>query len=1205
MQWTEQQQSAINIRNKNLLVAAAAGSGKTAVLVERIIRMILDDNLDVDRMLIVTFTNAAAQEMRSRIHKKIFERMAEETDSEKLLRLERQSILLNGASIMTFHAFCLSVLKRNFSKIDFDPKFREANEQELNILRQEVIENLFEEKYSRDEDFVKFTDEFDGTVHGDTNLHKLILSLYNFSQSRPYPEQWLKSLANFYENPETATLENGQNWFEFLTNFSLKTVRQTLEDSLKICNDAVEISAAQNPYAPNAKPKDLETYKKNWLQVVQTFLNDKFLIEQLIHCCDDWDKLFAALASLKFDDYPAVRKLPDDLIALKSQLLTRRNKYKDKKKIDKLRELVPMSRENILAQIKKMAASVRQISQTTIEFAQAFTDAKRARGVIDFNDMEHLALKILNSDTATAENYRRKFRVVMVDEYQDTNGVQEEIISKIVGTKNFFAVGDVKQSIYRFRHADPEIFVAKYDAYPKDPDSQRGDLSTNFRSRRQIVDAVNEIFSRVMTRDAMEIDYSEDAALNFGANYPDAENIFDENAEILIVNFEDEKFTKDDDTSEDANGDEIDAQELDELGLQIQVIADKIKSMIAAQKKIWDNDLNAYRPVTYKDIVILMRSLDKKAAKIVDVLQKNSVPAFATDNGGYFRAPEILTTLNLLNILDNAQQDIPLASVMLSPIGGFSEQDLATLRLTDKRGNLFTLVKNFSEGEAELSARCKIFLDKINSWRELARQIGVPELLSKIYRETGYYDYFGTKVDGKVAQANLRMLIDRAAEFESTAFRGLSRFIQFIKKIRELENDLSAARTLGENENVVRVLTIHKSKGLEFPVVFVAQLDKTFNFKDTYETVIAHRDLGVGIHDVTQTNYGFIRTNTFLRKAIQDKVKLETLAEELRIFYVAMTRAREKLFLVGGVKNSSALESSMTSEEKISVSKIQSVNKPLDWLLMILDEIKKVVNVEIFSKADIKLGDDEFSVAEKKISPPPEVAEESVLAKIPAKLSVSEIKRRVLEAEGNTARLIELGKKKIFDKARLYRRPNFMQEKDISAAEFGTLMHRVMQHLNLNAKLDAENISAQIDGMVTAQILTDEQGDAVKKNIANIENFFASDIGRRVVNATEIYRELPFNQKIDASTVNVENFQQAAGEKIFIQGIIDLLFKDSESGEWILLDYKTDRNNTDEYFRHEYREQIRLYAQAVETLTSIKISKKYLYLLTAGRLIVF
>ena len=1199
MQWTERQQSAIKIRDKNLLVAAAAGSGKTAVLVERIIRMILDDNLDVDRMLIVTFTNAAAQEMRSRIHKKIFERMTSETDSEKLLRLERQSILLSGASITTFHAFCLSVLRRNFSKINFDPKSREANEQELNILRQEVIENLFEEKYSNDENFLKFTDEFNGTVYGDADLYKLIISLYDFAQSRPYPEQWLQSLADFYENPETATLDDGRNWFEFLTSFSLRKVHQTLDDALKICTQALEIAAAQNVYAPNAKPKDLDAYKKNWLEVVQTFLNDKNLIEQLIHCGDDWDKNFSALASLKFGDYPKTRKFPDDLIALKSQLLVQRNKYKDTKKIEKLRELVPMSREKILAQIKKMAASVRQLAQTTIDFERAFSAAKRARGVIDFSDMEHLALKILNSDETTAENYRRKFRVVMVDEYQDTNGVQEEIISKIVGRKNFFAVGDVKQSIYRFRHADPEIFMTKYDAYPADPNSQRVDLSTNFRSRRPIVDAVNEIFRRVMTKAATGIDYNEDAALNFGANYPDAENIFDDRAEFLIVNLEDETAPKN--SSDEDDSDEVTAQELDELGLQIQIIADKIKSMIRAGKKIWDDEQKIYRALTYKDIVILMRSVDNKAAKIVDVLQKNSIPAYAADSGGYFRAPEILTTLSLLNVLDNARQDIPLASVLLSPIVGFTEEDLATLRLTDKRADLFTLVKNFSEGDTELSARCKNFLDKLNAWRELARQIGVPELLIKIYRETGYYDYFGTKIDGKVAQANLRMLIDRAAEFEATAFRGLSRFIQFIKKIRELENDLAAARTLGENEDVVHVMTIHKSKGLEFPVVFVAQLDKHFNFRETSEAVIAHRDLGVGVYDVTPTSYGLTRMETFLRKAIQNKVKLEILAEELRIFYVAMTRAREKLFLVGGVKNGSALENS--SDEKISTSKIQSAQSAMEWLLMIFDAVQKVAKVEIFAKAEIKLGDDEISAEEKKIAPPPEVAEESVLSKIPAKLSVSEIKQRVLEAEEDTARLLDFGKKKFFDKARLYRRPKFMQEKNISSAEFGTLMHRVMQHLNLGGTLDAEDISAQIDEMISAQILTDEQGDLVKKNIANIEKFFASEIGLRVVNATEIYRELPFNQQIDAATVDVENFQRAAGEKIFVQGIIDLLFKDAESGEWILLDYKTDRNNTDEYFRHEYREQIRLYVQAIENLTSIKIAEKYLYLLTAGRLI--
>lgn len=1198
MQWTNQQQAAIDSRNKNLLVAAAAGSGKTAVLVERIIKMVLDGYLDVDKMLVVTFTNAAAQEMRSRIHSKIFERMNIETDSNKLLRLERQSILLSGASIMTFHAYCLSVLRRNFSKIDFDPKFREASEQELNILKQDVIEKLFEEKYSTDADFAKFTDNFDGTVYGDKNLYELIFKLYDFSQSRPYPEEWLQSLSNFYENPETATLDDGQNWFDFLISFSLERAKNIVEGALKKCRHARDISAAQFVE---------ELYRKNWDKVIQLFESDLKAFESLHKVYDSWEKICDRLKlPVEFLRMPS-HKLPDYLKEIKEQLSKQRKKYKDD--FDKLCELVNMNRADIFTQIKKSAASVRQLSQITIDFERAFTAAKRERGIIDFDDMEHLALKIFNADDSTAENYRRKFRVIMVDEYQDTNGVQEEIIRKIVGKNNFFAVGDVKQSIYRFRNADPEIFMTKYDSYPNDVNSQRIDLSTNFRSRREVVDAVNAIFRRLMKKDAMEIDYNEDAKLNFGADYPPAKNTFNECAEFLIVNLEKSSRKNFDDDEDEKVDDDFsdkkpDAEELDELGAEIQVIADKINTMIAAQKKVWDKDLKAYRTVMYRDIVILMRAVDGRAAKVIDVLQKNNIPAYAADNGGYFKAPEILTTLSLLNILDNSRQDIPLAAVMLSPIGGFSEQDLATLRLTDKNADLYTLVKNFS-ADNELSARCKTFLDKLKNWREMARQIGVPELLSKIYRETGYYDYFGTKIDGKIAQANLRMLIDRAAEFESTAFRGLSRFIQFIKKIRELENDLSAARTLGENENVVRMMSIHKSKGLEFPVVFVAQLGKGFNLLDLRGTIIAHRNLGVGIHEVQETLHGLIRTPTFVQKIIKEKVKDEMLAEELRVLYVALTRAREKLFLVGTVKNDNALNKYANdyTVENLSVGEIQGVNHFIDWLLMIRNDIEKVIDVTIFKKSEIKFGNAEFKVEEKKISPPPEVAEDSPLAKIPAKLSVTEVKRRIMEVEEDSARLVELSKKK-FDKAKLYRRPNFMQKTEITAAEFGTLMHSVMQHLNLDGELDAKNISAQIDGMISAQIFTDEQGNAVKKNIASITKFFASDFGKRVLAATEIYRELPFSQKIDAGTINAgKNFRDAAGEKIFIQGIIDLLFKDVETGEWILLDYKTDRNNTDEHFKHEYKEQIRLYVQAIETLTSIKIGEKYLYLLNAGRLV--
>ena len=1190
MAWTSQQQSAIDSRNKNLLVAAAAGSGKTAVLVERIIKMILDDNLDVDKMLVVTFTNAAAQEMRARIHKKIFERIGVEADSEKLLRLERQAILLSGASIVTFHAFCLSVLRRNFSKINFDPKFREATEQELNILRQDVIEKLFEDKYSDDAEFVKFAEEFDGNVYGDKELHKIIFDLYDFSQSRPYPEVWLNSLVNFYENPETATTDDGKIWLESLMELAFKRAEFIIDDAFQAVLNAKNIVNAQIISA-NVDKKTLKTYTTNWNKIIQIFEDDYNQIKLLHENKNSWDKL--CNLNLKFERYPSFNKLPDDLLTLKTALKDIRDKYKVT--LDELKKFFNLSREEILLQIKNLAPSVRQLAQITIEFERAFSAAKRERGIIDFDDMEHLALKIFNSDSATAESYRRKFQVVMVDEYQDTNDVQEEIISKIVRKKNFFAVGDVKQSIYKFRNAAPEIFMQKYDAYPNSAESQRIDLSTNFRSRRQIVEVVNAIFRRLMTKAAMEIDYNDDAALNFGANYPAAENILDERAELCVINLEIQDSKKDTKKpSEDE--DETDAEDFDNLSLEIQIIAEKINVLIKSHKKIWDIDKKIYREITYKDIVILMRSLEGKAGKIVDTLQKNNIPAFAADTNGYFRAPEILTTISLLQVLDNSRQDIPLASVLLSPIGGFSEEDLATLRIADKKSDLYTLIKNFS-ADAELSARCKNFLAKINSWRDMARQIGVPELLSKIYRETGYYDYFGTKIDGRVAQANLRMLIDRAAEFESTSFRGLSRFIQYIKRIRELENDLAAARTLGENENVVRVMSIHKSKGLEFPVVFVAQLGKKFNFQDTTKTVIKHRNLGIGIYTSKENLHGVTRIATFARQIIQDQVKSEILAEELRVLYVAFTRAREKLFLVGTVKNDTALDKNFANV------KVQSVDKPMDWLLMIREDLAQVADINIFKKSEIKFGDVEFVAEIKKAPPPPEVAEDSPLDKIPAKLSVTELKRRIAEAEEKTARLDEFAKKK-FDKTKLYRRPNFMQTKKITASEFGSLMHEVMQHLDLSGKLDVEDINTQIDSMIAAQIFTDEQGAAVKRRAENIAKFFIGNFGQRVINAAEIYRELPFNHQIDAGTITaIENFRNAAGEKLFVQGIIDLLFKDSVSGDWILLDYKTDRDNSDEYFQREYHDQLRLYAQAIESLTSIKIAEKYLYLLNAGRLV--
>lgn len=1146
MEFTNQQTAAIKSCDKNLLVAAAAGSGKTAVLVERIVQLVASGACDIDKMLIVTFTNAAAAEMRTRIHKAIADEIASAVDPE---RLERQQILLSGASIMTFHAFCLSVLKRHFAKINLDPKFRDADEHELSILRQDVIEELFEQKYAAaDAEFLKFTDEFGGSVQGDSNLHALILNLHKFSQSRPYPRDWLNSLVELYENPETFTLPDGSSWLDTVKKFSLQQAQSVINYSRADCRAVLKFASA-------AKCLD----------------SDSLLIAELASAANDFDKLCDLLQVADFKRFDA-KKLDAEV---KEELKARRDAYK--LRLKKLGEtFITASTADIIAEMKMLAGSVRQLVAVTLDFDAAFTKAKRDKNIIDFDDMEHLALEIFDADSSTAASYREKFSVIMVDEYQDTNGVQEEIISRISRANNFFAVGDVKQSIYRFRNAEPEIFLKKYLEYPSRDDSERVDLSQNFRSRRQVVNAVNAIFEKLMTRDAAEIDYDADARLNFGATYPDAPNSFDEPAELCIINLNKSTARNYDD---DENADYV--PDFDRLELEVQLIADKINAM--RNKNIWDKHSAAYRQIEFRDIVILFRSMDGIAAKIVEVLRANNIPAYAADKNGYFNATEIQTVVNLLKILDNARQDIPLAAVMLSPIGGFSTEYLAQLRIKDRASDLYTLISN--------DAGCQDFLAKINRWRELAYKMSVPELLNLIYRETGYYDYFGDKLDGKIPQANLRMLIDRAAAYEKTAFRGLSRFIQFIRKIRDLGNDLSAARTLSESENVVRVMTIHKSKGLEFPVVFVAGLGKGFNMKDLRETVIPHRTLGIGIYKTLAG--GAARTQTFARRVIARKARAEMLAEELRILYVAFTRAREKLILVGTVDN----DKNFTKFNTVSIlnaDAIQSAGRPLDWLIMIRGAVASAFAVSTFDAdkipapaAGTPATETSKTRADKKIDTP-----DAPPLDLPAKLSVTEIKRR-LDAEDTEPVSRITGARKI-----IYKRPKFLQKTEMTAAEFGTAMHSVMQHLNLAGDLSAEGILAQIDSFVARQILTEEQATAVRRKADSVANFFTTEIGKRIINAREIHRELPFNRNIDAGEI----FSEAEGEKIFVQGIIDLLFMDA-AGDWILLDYKTDKNNTDEYFRHEYRKQIDYYTRAVESLANFKVKSKYLYLLGAGRFV--
>ena len=1124
MELTREQQAAVDARDENLLIAAAAGSGKTHTLTKRVLKLV-EDGCNVDQMLIVTFTRAAAREMRARIQAALTRRLEETFDDELQTRLERQLILLNGAQITTMHSFCQNVLRRNFASIDLDPKFRAADENELELLKREVIENLFETNYSTGSDaFRNFTDEFGGSVKGDEKIHDMIIDLHAFSLSMAHPDEWLDKLPTPYNLPAKARIEDTL-WFPIIR----RHVTETLE---KISDDCAEAQRLADECGITVK----------------IFADECPQVEAIGRVFDDWDKLRARLAVVTFG---TCRLSGGGTKLEREQVKALRNGYK--KNVKYLLDNIFIADEaKILSDLRDLHEPICELVRVTKDFAKKFAEAKRERGIIDFTDMEHFTLEIFESAPAVAESYRDKFKFVMVDEYQDTNGVQEAIVQKISRGDNLFFVGDVKQSIYRFRLVDSKNFRDKMTSY------RCINLAKNFRSRRQIIDAVNEVFSHLMVGDGTEILYDDDAALKFGASYESGQRCFDERPEMFIV---DSDKDDDDDTAI--------------VEIEMRFIAGEIHKLLASKKLVRDGD--AYRPVQLRDIVILHRSPKTTAFEILDTLKKFGIPAYVPEDETYFKAAEIQVMLSLLTVLDNARQDIPLAAVMLSPIGKFSAEELAELRLDNRYEDFYTAVERGSD-------KYKDFLATLDRWRNEARQLSVSELLSALYRETGYYDFVGKLERGAARQANLRMLIDRAKNFEDTNARGLSRFVEFVTKLRNLDKDLSTASVLGENENVVRVVTIHKSKGLEYPVVFVAGLGKRFNSDDyTKGIIFRHGELGVGAHRTPKGSR--LKVKTLATQAVARKIREESLAEELRSLYVALTRAQEKLILVG-TATQSKLEKTLPAES-LDVPEILTANQFFDWLLPIKGELAKVIDVQFVPRNKVdEVPERSIDAAQEKILESPEQFQPST-KNIPAKLSVTELKRRAA-AEEFPELVVEAIKSNKF----AYRRPNFLQTKKLSGAEFGTLMHKVMQSLDLNGDLSAKGIAAQVDELARRELIEAEHVKLVRTD--EIAKFFKSPLGKRLLDAQEIYREMPFSRPLDAKQFfNTD-------EKIFVQGIIDLLFKDA-AGRWVLLDYKTDRDSPDIAFR--YRMQIELYAAALEALLKLKVSEKYLYMLGSGRVV--
>ena len=823
--WTKEQQDAIYEKGSNILVAAAAGSGKTAVLVERIINKIIKDKIDIDKLLVVTFTNAAASEMRERVLDAIYKKLEDNPDDDNL---QRQITLLNKASICTIDSFCLEVVRNNFYELDnISPNFRIADTAEIELLKQEVIEDIFEAKYEEEnEDFTKLINTYT-SYRDDTPLKELILKIYSYIQSNPFPEKWLHEKIEMFNLKDELGIDFANTpWGEEL----LKEINDELIDSLTSL-ETVSNSLYCEP--------ELEKF---W----QTIRNDIDMLQTLKNNLGDWDKAYEINQNLKFVTWP--RQKVDSEIKDNAKIERDEVKKKLSKVLDKI--LICDSKQ-ANEDIYDMYKILSKLEKIILEFGKEFLKRKRDKNIVDFNDIEHLALNILLKEengkiipTEVAKRYQEKFVEIAIDEYQDSNLVQEYILNSVSNGNNVFMVGDVKQSIYKFRQAMPELFLDKYQTYQnkeyrKQEDNLKIQLFKNFRSREKILKFTNIIFQDIMSSILGDIEYNEEEYLNLGADYLEINQ--DLKTEIDVINIAEEQDSEVKEKQEDEE-----QERFEDVELEAKFVANKIKKLIDEKFQVWDRKKNTYRDIEYKDIVVLLRSTSNLAPLYEQEILSQDLLVFSDSSQEYLDSIEIQTTMSLLKIIDNPIQDIPLVTVLRSFIGKFSDDELVQIRLSDKFDDFYTCMKKASiDVGKELKEKIENFLGKLESWRKEQEYLALDELIWKIYMDTGFYNYVGLMPNGNLRQANLKMLFQKAKKYENANFKGLYNFINFIDKLKLSSGDLGSAKLIGENDNVIRIMSIHKSKGLEFPVVFLSSTGKQFNLMDLNQNLLLHQDMGI------------------------------------------------------------------------------------------------------------------------------------------------------------------------------------------------------------------------------------------------------------------------------------------------------------------------------------------------------------------------
>ena len=857
------------------------------------------------------------------------------------------------------------------------------------------------------------------------------------------------------------------------------------------------------------------------------------------------------------------------------------------------------------------------LKDVIFSFDDEFMKRKRERNIIDFNDIEHYALKILvkkdeNGNyvgTDVAKKYRDKFEEIAIDEYQDSNQVQEYILGTVSRGNNLFMVGDVKQSIYKFRQACPELFLDKYDRYDLNgnDDGLKIQLFKNFRSRDNVLQITNEVFKTIMSKELGDIDYTEEEYLNLGAAFEPHENSLDI-AELDIIDLKDDEsiiaWKNEDDENNDEELDEFISQ-LEKEQIEAKFVVKRIKEIIDSKVQVKDKKLG-YRDVTYKDIVILLRSTSKLAPIYEKELVNNDIPVFSDSSNEYLDTIEIQTIISLLKILDNPIDDISLVSVLRSEIGAFDDNELVEIRLCKRDGNFYdSLLIAKDELDGELGKKVKEFLDRIEGWRKESEYLSLAELIWKIYTDTGFYNYVGLMPNGLLRQANLKMLFERAKEYEKTSFKGLFNFIMFVERLKAGNSDMSSAKVIGENENVVRIMSIHKSKGLEFPIVFLCSTSKKINMQDLNSNLLLHQKLGVGPQYIDYEK--MIEYSTSAKDAIKIVTKEESISEEMRILYVALTRAKEKLIITGISKDhvkelekkKEILNVYKTKDGKLNPIVLKKYISYLDWIELVYlssDDMRKIINVNEYSKKDIISKEEEKQIKIREFDFEKESNFEEyekefawrykniVSTKLPIKSTVSKIKEMKIEGIdflGLTNK--EVGIAEIV--------PSFMEsEEKVSSAKKGTLMHCFLQKLDLKKRYSKNELENLKQELISKKIISIDEADNI--NLFKIQNFLNSKLAERLRQAKVIEKEKAFCIKIKAKEV----FEEATEETILVQGIIDL-YVIFEDGKIILIDYKTDfvENGNEQVLIKKYQSQLHIYKRALEEALDKKVEEVYIY----------